>query len=232
MKVLIKNYIKNIFELKGLILLLLSIIVMITTIGALWGTLSAIILPILLTCYAVNKADNKKNEVLFSTLPINKDEIVISKYLFVFSATVSMIVLTYLISLFKGSIVMSFRFDSVYIPFTTLLIVMSIYLPFRFTNKFRLPKIINYIGSFPFAYYLIQRSIAEQSYSSYEGGPFIYETLVKIYKKITGLISLTGTEYYQSILKNYYQILMILAVLIFITSMIISIKIYRYREIN
>lgn len=232
MVLLIKHYFKSLLEIKKILILLFILYLVFSKLSSFSGMVASIVLPIIIVCYLTNKIENKEDEKFLNTLPINKEDIVISKYLFVFITTLGMIILTYLASLIKGSLVMIFGFDSVYTPFISLIITMSIYLPFRFSKKVRLPKISSYILSVYLAYFLIERGLIHRGYQYRNGidNNFILNSIEKIYKKVTGLISLTGTDYFKNILNNYYSIGMLGALVIFVISMVISIKVYRRKE--
>lgn len=230
MVLLIKHYFKSLLEMKKILILLFILYLAFLQIDIFSGMVASIIFPIITTCYFINKIESKNEEKFLNTLPINKEDIVISRYLFAFIITLVMIISTYLASLINGSLVMMFRFDSVYIPFISLIITMSIYLPFRFSKKVILPKISNYIISLYLVYSLIKQINNKLNYQYGAEATFILHEIEKIFKKATGLISLTGTDYYNKILNVYYSIGMMGALVIFIVSMVISIKIYRRKE--
>lgn len=231
MVLLIKHYFKVLLDFKKLVVLLFILYLVFSELASFSGMLASIVFPIIIVCYITNKIENKDEEKLLNTLPINKEDIVISKYLFVFISVLGFIILTYLISLIKGSIIMLFTFDSVYMIFISLIISMSIYLPFRFSKRIILPKISNYLLSFYLVYTLSRIGLINQDYKYNNGQETTaINFIMKLYEWIRNILPISKNNYNYRVLNLYNSIGMLGALVIFIISMVVSIKIYRRRE--
>ena len=231
MVLLIKHYFKSLLEIKKILLLLFILYLVSSQLSSFFGMGASIVFPIVIVCYMTNKIENKDDEKFLNTLPVTKEDIVISKYLFVFITTLGIIILNYLISLIKGSIIMMFTFDSVYISFISLIISMSIYLPFRFSKRIILPKISSYLLSFYLVHTLSKIGLINQDYKYNNGQETTaINFIIKLYEAIRNILPISENNYNYRVLNIYNSIGMLGALVIFIISMVISIKIYRRRE--